>query len=59
MNAGYAEDHHWVHEDGGRIIGEGCHIIDLMTSFTNEKINVTITTKPICQPNSPIIPEAF
>ena len=23
---------------------------------TREKINVTITTKPICQPNSPIIP---
>ena len=38
MNAGYLPDDHWVHKDGGRIIGEGCHIIDLMTSLTNEKI---------------------
>jgi len=31
MNAGYIPLDHWVHgkEGGGRIIGEGCHIIDL------------------------------
>ena len=31
MNAGFLPDEHWVHshEGGGRIVGEGCHIIDL------------------------------
>lgn len=38
MNAGYIPLEHWVHENGGRIIGEACHIIDLMTSFTQSKI---------------------
>jgi len=38
MNAGFIPLDHWVHDDGGRIIGEACHIIDLMTSFTNSKI---------------------
>lgn len=38
MNAGYIEPHGWVHgkEGGGRIIGEGCHIIDLFNYFTDE-----------------------
>lgn len=30
MNAGYVPADAWVHGDGGRIIGEGCHLIDLM-----------------------------
>jgi len=32
MNAGYIPKDHWVHssEGGGRIVGEGCHIIDLL-----------------------------
>ena len=30
MNAGFAPAEVWVHADGGRIIGEGCHLIDLM-----------------------------
>lgn len=30
MNAGYMPDNHWVHQDGGRIIGEACHNIDLV-----------------------------
>ncbi|MEX2116133.1 MAG: bi-domain-containing oxidoreductase [Bacteroidota bacterium] len=38
MNAGYIPPDHWVHESGGRIIGEACHIIDLMTFFTNSRI---------------------
>jgi predicted dehydrogenase len=38
MNAGYIPPNHWVHESGGRIIGEACHIIDLMTFFTGSKI---------------------
>ncbi|MEX1137890.1 MAG: bi-domain-containing oxidoreductase, partial [Bacteroidota bacterium] len=38
MNAGYLPPDHWVHESGGRIIGEACHIIDLMTFFTGSRI---------------------
>ena len=30
MNAGFVPAEAWVHGDGGRIIGEGCHIIDLV-----------------------------
>jgi predicted dehydrogenase/threonine dehydrogenase-like Zn-dependent dehydrogenase len=38
MNAGFIPLDSWVHEHGGRIIGEACHLIDLMTSLTNSKI---------------------
>jgi predicted dehydrogenase/threonine dehydrogenase-like Zn-dependent dehydrogenase len=38
MNAGFTPVDHWVHENGGRIVGEGCHIVDLMTSLINEKV---------------------
>jgi len=38
MNAGFIPLDSWVHDHGGRIIGEGCHLIDLMTSLTNSKI---------------------
>lgn len=37
MNAGYIPADVWVHGDGGRIIGEGCHIIDLMQYLVGEK----------------------
>lgn len=30
MNAGFAPADAWVHNDGGRIVGEACHLIDLM-----------------------------
>lgn len=38
MNAGYIAPDVWVHGKvgGGRIIGEGCHIIDLFNYFTDE-----------------------
>ncbi len=38
INAGYLPGDHWVFEQGGRIIGEACHIIDLMTYFTESRI---------------------
>ncbi|MCP4051144.1 MAG: Gfo/Idh/MocA family oxidoreductase [bacterium] len=38
MNAGYIDSGNWVHDAGGRIIGEACHIIDLMTFFAGGKI---------------------
>lgn len=39
MNAGYIPQDHWTQteEGGGRIIGEGCHIIDLFNYFTGSK----------------------
>lgn len=42
MNAGYIQQDHWVHENGGRIVGEACHIIDLM-SFLIQKPIVSIS----------------
>ncbi len=38
MNAGFQPPDHWTHQDGGRIIGEACHIIDLVNSLTNCRI---------------------
>ncbi len=38
MNVGYIPLDSWVHEDGGRIIGEACHIIDLFNYFTEAEI---------------------
>lgn len=39
MNAGYIPYDSWVHEDGGRIIGEACHIIDLMLFLTDSEVS--------------------
>jgi len=38
MNAGHLPHDHWVHGDGGRIIGEACHIIDLMRFIVGYKM---------------------
>ncbi|MFT7591043.1 MAG: putative dehydrogenase/threonine dehydrogenase-like Zn-dependent dehydrogenase [bacterium] len=38
MNAGYIPTNHWTHEHGGRIIGEACHLIDLMNYLTEAEI---------------------
>ncbi len=38
MNAGYIPHDHWIHENGGRMVGEACHIIDLMTFLTGQRI---------------------
>lgn len=38
MNAGFIPAEMWVHDDGGRIVGEGCHIIDLMQYLTESEI---------------------
>jgi predicted dehydrogenase len=38
MNAGFQPTDHWTHKDGGRIIGEACHIIDLMNALVNSKV---------------------
>lgn len=28
VNAGYVPREHWIHQDGGRIVGEFCHFVD-------------------------------
>jgi len=41
VNAGAIPSEHWVHDPavgGGRIIGEGCHFIDLISFLTDSKI---------------------
>lgn len=38
MNAGFVPADAWVHEDGGRIIGEGCHLIDLMQFLIDRSV---------------------
>jgi predicted dehydrogenase len=41
INAGTIAANHWVHNKeigGGRIVGEVCHFIDLLTYITNSKI---------------------
>jgi predicted dehydrogenase len=42
INAGMIPDDHWAHDaqiGGGRIIGEGCHFIDLMVYLTGSLID--------------------
>ena len=39
MNVGFVPYDSWVHEDGGRIIGEACHIIDLMLYLTDSEVS--------------------
>lgn len=51
MNAGFIPLDHWVHENGGRIVGEGCHIIDLMTSLVGEKV-VSISSENLSPKNN-------
>lgn len=41
MNAGFIPKNVWVHDrqvGGGRIIGEACHFIDLITYFTGSRV---------------------
>ena len=56
MNAGYIPLDHWVHKDGGRIVGEACHIIDLMTALTESKIK-SISFETLSSNNEKYIPD--
>ncbi len=45
MNAGFIPEDHWTQDiniGGGRIIGEACHLIDLITYFTGSKVEKII-----------------
>lgn len=47
MNAGYVSKEHWVNdkENGGRIIGEACHIFDLFCFLTDAfPVSVSVQT---------------
>lgn len=50
VNAGYLPLNHWTHDPavgGGRLIGEGCHFIDLMTWLTgSQPVQVTARALP-------------
>ncbi|MCP4613457.1 MAG: Gfo/Idh/MocA family oxidoreductase [Planctomycetes bacterium] len=50
MNAGSLPTDHWVHENGGRIVGEACHIIDLVTYFTQSRI-VSVSVESLSPAN--------
>ena len=56
MNAGYIPLDSWVHEDGGRMIGEGCHIFDLFNYFTESEI-VSISVDKITRQTKAISAE--
>lgn len=47
INAGHIPPEHWVHDPaqgGGRIIGEGCHFIDLMVHLTGSLVRTVSAT---------------
>jgi predicted dehydrogenase len=50
VNAGFLPSNHWLHDPaqgGGRIIGEGCHFIDLCTFLTGQNpVSVTAQALP-------------
>ncbi|MBW2662117.1 MAG: bi-domain-containing oxidoreductase [Deltaproteobacteria bacterium] len=50
MNAGYIPMDSWVHEDGGRIIGEACHIIDLFSYLIDAPVKAV--SSAILQPKT-------
>jgi predicted dehydrogenase/threonine dehydrogenase-like Zn-dependent dehydrogenase len=49
VNAGYLPLNHWTHDPqvgGGRLIGEGCHFIDLMT-WMADSLPVEVTARAL------------
>jgi polar amino acid transport system substrate-binding protein len=38
INAGFIPQEHWIHEDGGRIVGEFCHFVDWARSVAGSAI---------------------
>lgn len=53
MNAGFQPADHWTHEDGGRIIGEACHIFDLFCYLTGSE-PVSVHAEPLTSASSGI-----
>jgi len=47
MNAGFIPGNSWVHDlkiGGGRIVGEACHFVDLITFFTGSLVQEVVMT---------------
>jgi predicted dehydrogenase/threonine dehydrogenase-like Zn-dependent dehydrogenase len=47
MNAGFIPANSWVHDlkvGGGRIVGEACHLIDLITFFSESLVDEVVMT---------------
>ncbi len=54
MNAGFIPDSVWIHDmnvGGGRIIGEACHFIDLITYFTGSRVKSVCMNAMEINPN--------
>lgn len=54
MNAGFISDSVWVHDmnvGGGRIIGEACHFIDLISYFTGSRVKAVCMNAMGVNPN--------
>ncbi len=49
MNAGSLPSNHWIYQEGGRIIGEACHIVDIfnyLVDFSLESASYEYLKKP-------------
>ncbi|MBW8049846.1 MAG: zinc-binding dehydrogenase [Cytophagales bacterium] len=47
VNAGFIPSDHWIHDisvGGGRIIGEGCHFIDLISFLTASEVKEVVAS---------------
>lgn len=55
MNGGFIPLDSWIHEDGGRIVGEGCHLIDTMNFLTKSDIT-SISVESLTPLNDKYIP---
>ena len=50
MNAGFLPKEHWAHDmevGGGRIIGEACHYIDLISFLSNSYVKSVLMTQMV------------
>jgi predicted dehydrogenase/threonine dehydrogenase-like Zn-dependent dehydrogenase len=56
VNAGPLSDDHWLHdpqEGGGRLIGEGCHFVDLLATLAGSRA-LSVHALAVPQPGRPI-----
>jgi predicted dehydrogenase/threonine dehydrogenase-like Zn-dependent dehydrogenase len=56
VNAGALPDDHWLHDPedgGGRLLGEGCHFVDLLSTLTRSRA-ISAHAVAVPQPGRPI-----
>lgn len=56
INAGQIDLNHWVYNQGGRIIGEGCHFIDTVSFLVGKKV-LEVTMQKMTFKKSAFYPE--